>query len=158
MRSAYKIGVWVAVAVILGGVGFIGLRVQAGESPFLRTHAHRSDVPIHVLGDGTGQAQVMLHRGLGLSSSALSFISGNSKFRVKAHTHEDSDELLYILKGGGTLRLDGRNLALSPKMAVWIPKGVEHSFTAGEGGVEAVQVYSPGGPEQRFLKAPVLKD
>ncbi len=36
-------------------------------------------------------------------------------------------------------------------MALRIPAGVAHSFTVGgEEPMEIVQVYSPGGPEQRF--------
>jgi quercetin dioxygenase-like cupin family protein len=151
-------GLWLAISLVIVCLAFIGLNAQAGNSPFLRTHVHRGDVPAHLLAGGTGRAQVLLHRGLGLASSAVSYISGTSDFRVKAHTHEDSDELLYILKGGGTLHLGGRKLELSPESAAWIPKGVEHSFVAGDQGIEAVQVYSPGGPEQRFLKAPVEKD
>ena len=153
-KSLFLVATVFILGMVVGGV----LQALAGETPFLRTHVHRSDVPVHVLGGGDGHAQVMLHRVLGLSSAAMSYISGKAKFRVKPQVHTDSDELLYILKGGGALSLGERKLTLQPEMAVWIPKGVEHSFVAGPEGVEALQVYSPGGAEQRFLKAPVLKD
>jgi quercetin dioxygenase-like cupin family protein len=149
---------WLGVLLVLGGISLVGIRAQAGNSPFLRTHVGRADVPVHLLGGGSGQAQVMLQRELGLSSASLSYISGTRNFRVRPHIHAESDELLYVLKGGGRLQLGDRTLDLLPEMAVWIPKGVVHSFVAGPRGIEAVQVYSPGGPEQRFLKAPVLKD
>ena len=153
-----KRALWVAIGLIIACIALIGIQAQAGNSPFLRTHVHRGDVPTHLLAGGTGRAQVMLHRGLGLASAAVSYVSGTSDFRVPAHTHEESDELLYVLKGGGLLKLGGRSIELSSESAAWIPKGVEHSFVAGPQGIEAVQIYSPGGPEQRFLKAPLVKE
>jgi mannose-6-phosphate isomerase-like protein (cupin superfamily) len=69
------------------------------------------------------------------------------------HKHADSEELVYILSGQGTMPLGNRTLDVARGVAVRIPPGVEHSFrVAADEPMEVVQVYSPGGPEQRFRR------
>jgi mannose-6-phosphate isomerase-like protein (cupin superfamily) len=70
---------------------------------------------------------------------------------IPTHMHDDSDELLYLRAGSGTMVIDGVELAITGTSVVQIPRGVPHSFTAIEA-VSAVQVYTPPGPEQRFKK------
>lgn len=71
--------------------------------------------------------------------------------RSPVHQHPESEELVYVLSGSGTMTLGDATLAVEKGMAVRIPAGVPHSFTVGgEEPMEIVQVYSPGGPEQRF--------
>jgi len=71
--------------------------------------------------------------------------------RSPVHQHPESEELVYVLSGSGTMTLGDATLAVEKGMAVRIPAGVPHSFTVGgEKPMEVVQVYSPGGPEQRF--------
>ena len=67
---------------------------------------------------------------------------------------KDADEILYILEGDGELTLDGKKIQVSAGSAVFIPRNAPHSFISGAQGLKALQVYAPGGPEQRFLKAP----
>lgn len=70
---------------------------------------------------------------------------------VPEHRHESSEELLYILAGRGTMILGEETMEVSPGMGIRIPAGVPHSFrVVGDRPVEVVQVYSPGGPEDRF--------
>ena len=71
--------------------------------------------------------------------------------RAPVHRHPESEELVYVLSGSGTMTLGEATLAVEKGMALRIPAGVPHSFTVGgEEPMEIVQVYSPGGPEQRF--------
>ena len=60
-----------------------------------------------------------------------------------------STELLYLLAGGGTMTVAGVDLAVTPTSAVQVPRNTPHAFTA-TSSVRAVQIYVPGGPEQRF--------
>jgi quercetin dioxygenase-like cupin family protein len=146
------IGFGVGVALCL-----LGMQLWAANgNPFLRTTARIVDVPVHVIGADEARVQVLLHRGLGLSSSAMSRIVGKPGWEILPHRHERSDELLFVLEGGGTLTLEGREIRVSEQTAVWIPRGQEHSWRTGTAGVRALQIYAPGGPEQRFLKAPLL--
>ena len=49
------------------------------------------------------------------------------------------------------MALGDATLTVEKGMAMRIPAGVPHAFTVGgEEPMEIVQVYSPGGPEQRF--------
>ncbi|HTM23525.1 MAG TPA: cupin domain-containing protein, partial [Kofleriaceae bacterium] len=72
--------------------------------------------------------------------------------QVPEHDHAKSTEVLYILAGSGTMTIAGKRYPVEPDMAIQIPPGVKHSFSAGTA-VRAVQWYTPSGPEQRF-KAP----
>jgi len=100
------------------------------------------------------EVQVMLDRSKGLSSTALSYFSAADGWTVPEHRHPDADEILYILEGDGELTLDGKKIQVSAGSAVFIPRNAPHSFISGAQGLKALQVYAPGGPEQRFLKAP----
>ena len=67
------------------------------------------------------------------------------------HQHPESEELVYVLSGSGTMTLGDATVTVEKGMALRIPAGVMHSFIVGpEEPMEIVQVYSPGGPEQRF--------
>jgi quercetin dioxygenase-like cupin family protein len=67
------------------------------------------------------------------------------------HRHDDSEELIYVISGRGTMMLGGYRLPVEPGTAFRIPAGIEHSFKVdGDQPVEVVQVYTPAGPEQRF--------
>ncbi len=67
------------------------------------------------------------------------------------HLHPESEEIVYVLSGEGTMLLGDREVVVQKDMAIRIPAGVAHSFrVTGEKPLEVVQVYSPAGPEQRF--------
>ena len=69
------------------------------------------------------------------------------------HRHPESEEILYILSGQGTMTLGGKQIDVSKDMAIRIPAGVEHAFrVTGKKAIELVQVYRPAGPEQRFKR------
>ena len=68
---------------------------------------------------------------------------------VPEHVHAGETELLYVLAGSGTMTVAGVELAVTPTSVVQIPHNTRHAFTATTE-VRAVQIYAPGGPEQRF--------
>lgn len=73
--------------------------------------------------------------------------------KVPPHSHSKETELLYIYKGSGTMTVGKRQFPIEAPIAVQVPPGLQHSFTAATD-VEAVQFYTPSGPEQRFVPAP----
>lgn len=75
-----------------------------------------------------------------------------NEMKVPEHTHPKSDEYLYVIKGGGSLVMDGKEYKVKRGDAIFIPKGVKHSYKNGGKFTEFVQVYTPKGPEQRFKK------
>lgn len=91
----------------------------------------------------------------GVADVSASIITLDAGAAVPPHRHAAETELLYILEGAGTMTVGGAQVAVTATSAVQVPPGVEHSFTA-TAPLRAIQLYTPGGPEQRF-KAPPTK-
>jgi mannose-6-phosphate isomerase-like protein (cupin superfamily) len=71
---------------------------------------------------------------------------------VAEHTHPGSWEILAAVEAAGTFTLDGRSMRLGPKQIVFVPPGTKHSWSPDAGSkLVAVQMYSPPGPERRFV-------
>ena len=51
---------------------------------------------------------------------------------VGTYLHRDSDEVYVVLDGAGTLEVEGTATALTEGMAIFVPAGAEHRFTAYE--------------------------
>jgi len=84
-------------------------------------------------------------------SIALDLLEIDAGIKVPPHRHDEETEMLYLLSGSGTLVVDGVELQVGATSTVQIPPNVEHSFSAAEP-VQAIQIYVPPGPEQRFKK------
>jgi quercetin dioxygenase-like cupin family protein len=84
---------------------------------------------------------------------AASILALPANGQVAEHAHANETELLYVLAGRGTMTVGGVALAVTPTTVVQIPKNTKHAFTA-TSEVRAVQIYTPGGPEQRFKAKP----
>lgn len=68
------------------------------------------------------------------------------------HAHPDSEELILVIQGTGTGRVAGVELAVKPGDLLAIEKGEPHTFTnTGAEQLYLYWVYSPPGPEKRFL-------
>jgi quercetin dioxygenase-like cupin family protein len=75
--------------------------------------------------------------------------------KVPAHRHPESEELLTILSGAGTMTIDGKVVEVRAGDAVRIPVNALHDFAASATHpVEAIQTYTPRGPEERFRSWP----
>ena len=68
---------------------------------------------------------------------------------IAEHVHAKESELLYFLAGSGRLTVNGVTLPVTETSVVQIPPNTKHAFTA-TGDARALQIYVPGGPEQRF--------
>jgi mannose-6-phosphate isomerase-like protein (cupin superfamily) len=91
--------------------------------------------------------------GTGAAMTVLELQPGTE---VPQHVHERSIELLYVLEGETELVIDGRKIAVGPGDAVRIPMNTLHQArVTGSRPLRAVQVYTPAGPEQRFLTNPI---
>jgi quercetin dioxygenase-like cupin family protein len=80
---------------------------------------------------------------------ALDRISIKRGAIIPPHRHDGSDEILYVIGGRGKTTIAGEGFTVAAGDTFYIPKGVEHSLTV-DADLEAVQVYAPRGPEQRF--------
>ena len=71
---------------------------------------------------------------------------------IAEHVHQGAAEILYILSGEIELVIGGRTVTAREGSAVYVPPDVPHSARV-RNAIEparVVQVYSPGGAEQRF--------
>jgi len=71
---------------------------------------------------------------------------------VKEHAH-DSWEHIAILQGAGSMRVDGKDYEVKAGSVFDLAPGEKHSFTpAKTTPLLAIQMYTPSGAEQRFVK------
>jgi quercetin dioxygenase-like cupin family protein len=122
----------------------------------------RASQPVMVIADGKAGARILLDESTvpGLKEAAMTELVMLPGAIVPEHTHDTSAELIYILEGHATMTLDGQAQMVRAGMAIYIPAGVKHSL-AMDTKVEplrALQVYTPGGPEQRFKKGTPSKE
>ncbi|MBI4671973.1 MAG: cupin domain-containing protein [Chloroflexi bacterium] len=60
------------------------------------------------------------------------------------HTHETSDEALYIIEGEGTLSLEDRELKYGSDCMLFVPRGTRHqNFNTGTKEVVLVSIFNP---------------
>lgn len=113
---------------------------------------HRADARVHEVGAGIKATVILDLDSTGNAAAALSVLELDRGVSVPLHTHT-SAELLYVTKGKGTVfgvKGASAGAEVGAGSAIYIAAGVAHGFVAGADGVEAVQLYAPGGPEQRF--------
>jgi len=112
----------------------------------------RQDVTAHRPAVGLTATVVLDADSTGNAAAALTLLELAPGFATGLRTHA-SAEILYVVRGGGTLT-DARGargaVAVRAGAAMYVAAGVAHAFAAGEGGAVVVQLYAPGGPEQRF--------
>jgi quercetin dioxygenase-like cupin family protein len=106
----------------------------------------------HTILDGKGSATLYLHKS-GLGQIAVQRLEAGPGARIPEHQHEESDEIVYVVSGRGTMTVAGQSLPVTPGDAVHLPRRVPHTFEVTERLV-AIQCYAPAGPEQRFITAP----
>jgi mannose-6-phosphate isomerase-like protein (cupin superfamily) len=72
-------------------------------------------------------------------------------FGVVQHLHHREDEVLHLVEGRIAVRMPDRSLTMTPGDLVYLPKGVEHAWSAyGEQPVRMNVTISPGGFEHFF--------
>jgi putative monooxygenase len=87
----------------------------------------------------------------GNAVAALTWLQLQAGAEAPLHSHP-SAELVYVVDGAATVfGAAGKRTgtAVSAGSAIYIPAGVPHGFSVSSD-VSAVQLYTPGGPEQRF--------
>lgn len=71
---------------------------------------------------------------------------------VAEHAHEASWEILAAVEANGTFVLGGTEGHLGPRQIIMVPPGSKHAWKPEPGSaLVAIQMYSPPGPEQRFV-------
>lgn len=130
----------------------LALSADATALPITRSVAA---VPAHPISSGKGTASILFGSAEGATEGAMTLLVLQPGAAVPEHVHESSVELLYVISGEAEMTVDGKVLRVGSETAVRIPKGARHSArVAGEAPLRGLQVYTPGGPEQRFVTLP----
>ena len=123
------------------------LCLQATPELIVRRSA---EVPASDILGGKGKAKVVLDPSVtGSTSAAFDLLEAEAGAEVATHTHEGSDEILYLLEGQAQTTVGGVTKTAKAGDTLFIPKGAPHSARFIER-TRAVQVYAPAGPEARF--------
>jgi mannose-6-phosphate isomerase-like protein (cupin superfamily) len=102
-------------------------------------------------GDGAFHARIAFGGEYEVPASLGTLISSPDA-HIPEHDHPTWEHIA-ILEGSGKMQLAGADHRVSAGAVFHIPKGVKHAFTpSGSSRLVAVQIYTPSGPEQRFVK------
>ncbi len=92
--------------------------------------------------------------GVGRSSCYFGLLEADPGAETPRHDHAGSEEILFVLSGGGELTIGSEKMPFGPDEAIYIPEGQPHSVKfAGPDKTVMLQIYAPAGPEQRFKVA-----
>jgi quercetin dioxygenase-like cupin family protein len=69
------------------------------------------------------------------------------------HIHHNEDEAIHVLEGEYEFWLDGFARRLGPGEAIFLPRGVPHTFRVARGPGRSLTVVTPGGFENFFVEA-----
>jgi quercetin dioxygenase-like cupin family protein len=108
---------------------------------------HGADVKSYPIPGGKGTAKLLLD-GTG-AKLAVDELEAPADAIIPTHKHGAQDEELYILSGKSTATIGKESFETAPGDALRIPANMPHSVKVAEP-LRAIQVYAPGGPEQRF--------
>lgn len=68
------------------------------------------------------------------------------------HAHDISEEFIYVISGQGYGVIDGKRIDIGADHLISINKNESHSFyNTGQEELRLLWIYSPSGPEVRFL-------
>lgn len=150
------------------------------EAPRWQHTVQAAHVPPSELAGGKLSARVLLHeKNTGNGALSLSLLTMRDGLEIPLHRHAAA-EVLYVLEGQGTVYghghghdqapapgARGRNRRQGPGrsqgvevragQAIYVPAGVAHAFVQrGDTPTRLVQLYTPSGPERRFLGEPAV--
>jgi quercetin dioxygenase-like cupin family protein len=66
------------------------------------------------------------------------------------HTHSHENEAYYVLEGTWTFDAGGQRLEAEPGTLVFLPRGLQHTFTIDADGARALVLLTPAGVEDAF--------
>ena len=85
-------------------------------------------------------------------SFALLEVTVRRGFEPPPHTHSREDETYYIQHGTFTFTVGGESIHAEPGTCVFLPRGVQHSFSVETDAARALILLTPAGLEQAFVE------
>ncbi|MFH1809762.1 MAG: cupin domain-containing protein [Pseudomonadota bacterium] len=150
-----------AVLVLAAVLGLSLAQAQRKPMPRKVAIVKGSERPLHLIADGKAGARVLLDaESSGQTALSLTTLTMLPGCVIASHSHADATEVLYLESGRGLLTFGSSEREVGAGDALYLPPGVPHSFKVQSQvePVRAVQIYLPGGSEQRFLKGAVVPD
>ncbi len=72
--------------------------------------------------------------------STVKILTINAGEAFSLQYHNKRDEMWFVLKGEGTIEINGESFPVLPNAKFLIPKGSTHRITAGESNVEVLEI------------------
>jgi mannose-6-phosphate isomerase-like protein (cupin superfamily) len=72
--------------------------------------------------------------------STVKIISVRSGERLSLQSHNKRSEFWYVTRGGGFFEINGERIPAQPGDEVFIEKGTKHRMSAGENGLEVLEI------------------
>jgi mannose-6-phosphate isomerase-like protein (cupin superfamily) len=88
--------------------------------------------------------------------ASMTLLDGGSEGDAR-NRHRGSDQWLFIVKGAGTARVNGRRYPLRLGTVILIERGDEHEIIAGRGRLETLNIYVPPGYTSDGRERPAAK-
>jgi quercetin dioxygenase-like cupin family protein len=157
LTELWKKYTWPVEAIQVGETVQLPMEFGAPEAQYTVSSAHVTARPLG--GEGAAaasKAQVLLHAdNTGNDAGAMTLLEMAPGHSIPLHRHA-AVEVIYVLSGRALMTdITDKERPVGPGDAVYIARGTAHGFkNSGREPVVAVQLYAPGGPEQRFLGKP----
>ena len=94
-------------------------------------------------GHGWRKTTLADHKTIGTSAIVARRWSFEPLATGPEQVHGDPEQLLYVISGTGTVRVNGDTLPLERETVIWLEGGDAYQFIAGENGLEILQGYAP---------------
>jgi DNA-binding transcriptional MerR regulator len=118
---------------------FTGFSVAAGKDRFnVGFNRHGSTIDCKVSGKDTGGAMCVLE-------------VNNSGW--PRHVNPEQDEWIYVVDGEVELEIGNKRFHLGPRESMFIPRNVEHVWTAVSAPAQILNTYQPAGKIEEFFQA-----
>jgi quercetin dioxygenase-like cupin family protein len=140
---------------VIRGAAAPGGAAAAVAAPIRWGIASASKVePITLAGGKARVHKLLTTENTGQATAYLGVLEAEPGAEIPRHVHT-SAEILYVVSGGGTLTVGAEQLPFGPDTAIHVPENQPHAaaFTGPDKTI-MIQLYAPGGPEQRFVGAP----
>jgi len=111
------------------------------------------DAKIGILHGGHGIFRILIDKKT-TGANNFSMLVNTSKAGTKGSEHQhDVEHGFYILSGTGKIYIDGKPGEISPRKAVFVPKGTLHRIDVDqEMDLTYIVIYAPPGPENELTK------
>jgi quercetin dioxygenase-like cupin family protein len=105
-------------------------------------------------GKGTNAARVAFGAKEGVATGAsLSLLQVSGRGELPETVHPGEWEHIAIVRGSGELLLGNARYPVTSGALFHVPRGALHGWKGGGEDLTAITIFSPGGPEQRYVEA-----